>query len=130
MITGFERIVEERIVKAQKSGDFNHLPGSGRPLELCADQHIPEEMRLPYKILKNAGCLPPEIELKKEIQRIEDLLSDMPDTAERYRTLKKLNFLIMKLNASRQGDARFDVPQQYLAAVSERLSPHGSGRQD
>ncbi len=52
-----------------------------------------------YKILKNADCLPPEIELKKEIERTEDLLRGMADTAEKYHTLKKLNFLIMKLNS-------------------------------
>jgi hypothetical protein len=47
----------------------------------------------------------------------------MQDTHERYRTLKKLNLLIMKLNVARNGDARFDIPQKYAAAVVERFSP-------
>lgn len=121
MFTGFERIVEERIKKAQYNGQFDNLPGAGRPLDLTDDQHIPDDLRLAYKILKNANCLPPEIELKKEIQTTHDLLADMTDTAEKYRVLKKLNFLIMKLNATRNSDARFDVPQQYLAAVTDRM---------
>lgn len=121
MIPGFEAIVEERIKKAQQNGDFNDLPGSGKPLELNADQHIPEDLRLPYKILKNADCLPEEILLKKEIQRTEDLLAAMPDTADRYKTMRKLNFLIMKLNVTRSGAASFDVPQKYLGAVTDRM---------
>jgi len=121
MITGFEKIVEDRIKKAQHRGEFDDLPGMGKPLHLADDQHIPEDLRLAYKILKNGDCLPPEIELKKEILRTEDLLTNMHDEAERYRTLKKLNFLILKLNAARNSDARFDMPQHYLVAISDRM---------
>lgn len=121
MFTGFERIVEERIKKAQYQGAFDNLPGAGKPLEFSDDRHIPEDLRLAYKILKNADCVPPEIELKKEILTTKDLLANMKDTAQRYRTLKKLNFLIMKLNASRNSDARFDMPQEYVAAITERM---------
>lgn len=122
MIPGFEKIVEDRIQKAQRRGDFEGLPGAGKRLELSDDRHIPEDLRLAYKILKNADCLPPEIELKKEILRTEDLLVGLHDEAERYRVLKKLNFLILKLNASRNSDARFDMDQHYLAALSDRMA--------
>ena len=121
MIPGYEKIVEDRIKKAQRRGEFDDLPGAGKPLELTDDRHIPEDLRLAYKILKNADFLPPEIELKKEILRTEDLLVNLHDEAERYRTLKKLNFLIMKLNAARNSDARFDMPQYYMAAISDRM---------
>ena len=123
MIPGFERIVEERIKAAREKGAFDNLEGTGQPLVLADDLHVPEDLRMAYKILKNADCLPPEIELKKEIRQTEDLLSGMQDAGERYRTLKKLNLLIMKLNVSRKGDARFDIPQKYAAAVVDRLSP-------
>ena len=96
MFSGFTKIVEERIRKAQRNGEFKNLAGSGKPLALQEDRHIAEELRLSYKILKNADCLPPEVELKKEIERTEDLLRGMEETAEKYRILKKLNFLIMK----------------------------------
>jgi DnaJ homologue, subfamily C, member 28, conserved domain len=122
MIPGFEKLVEDRINKAQRQGEFDNLPGAGKPMGFEDDRHIPEDLRLAYKILKNADCLPPEIELKKEILRTEDLLSGIHDEAERYRILRKLNFLILKLNASRQSDARFDMPQHYLAAISDRMS--------
>ena len=69
MFTGFYKIIEERIRAAQKKGVFENLEGSGKPLNLEDDRHIPEDLRLAHKILKNADCLPPEIELKKEIVR-------------------------------------------------------------
>ena len=56
MIPGFEQIVEERIKKAQYKGFFDDLPEAGKPLDLTADQHIPEDLRLAHKILKNADC--------------------------------------------------------------------------
>ena len=89
MFTGFEKIVEERIRRAQRKGDFNALPGRGRPLDMVDDRHIPEDLRLAHKILKNADCLPPEVELKKEIDRAEDLLAGLQDEAEKYSILKK-----------------------------------------
>lgn len=122
MIPGFEKIVEERIKAAQQAGEFENLEGAGLPLHIEDDRHIPEEIRLAHKILKNADCLPPEIELKKEIRRTEDLLADMADTEEKYRLMKKLNLMIMKLNASRKGSIEFDVPQKYLDGVLERIN--------
>lgn len=121
MFSGFEKIIEERILKAQKRGDFKNLEGTGRPLHIRDDRHIPEDLRLAYKILKNADCLPPEIELKKEIQRTEDLLGGIEDVDEKYRVLKKLNYLIMKLNSMRPSCAAMEVPQHYLTQVTERL---------
>ena len=121
MFTGFSKIIEERIRKAQKKGAFENLEGAGKPLNLQDDSHIAEDLRLAYKILKNADFLPPEIELKKEIQRTEDLLSGMKDTAQKHRTLKKLNYLIMKLNAVRDTSIELEMPQQYSLKLVDRL---------
>lgn len=121
MFQGFNKLVEERIRGAQRRGDFEKLPGSGKPLNLDEDASIPEDLRLAYKILKNADMIPPEIELKKEILRTEDLLQGMSDEAEKYHTIKKLNFLIMKLNNMRTGSIEFDVPQHYADKLIDRL---------
>ena len=121
MFPGFDKLVEERIRRAQLRGDFEKLSGSGKPLNLSDDAHIPEDLRLAYKILKNADMIPPEIELKKEILRTEDLLQGMSDEAEKYHTIKKLNFLIMKLNNMRTGSIEFDVPQYYADRLIDRL---------
>ena len=120
--TGFENIVEERIKQAQREGHFDNLPGAGKPLPKEDLSHIPEELRMPYRILKNADCLPPEIELKKEIRQIEALLAGITDVQLKYRQIKKLNFLIMKLNMLRNGEIRFEIPQQYESALIDRVT--------
>ncbi len=126
MIPGFTKIVEERIRKAQKKGAFDNLKGSGKPLDLLNDQAVAEELRLAYKILKNVDCLPPEIELKKEIQQTEELLGAMGDTAEKYRAIKKLNFLIMKLNTLRSAAIEFEEPQKYSDKLVEKFEASDS----
>ncbi len=122
MFTGFEKIVEDRIRKAQKKGAFENLAGSGEPLRLEDDQLIAEDLRMAYKILKNADCTPPEIDIRKKIVATEQLLAGMKDTAERYRTIKKLNVLIMRLNLLRESRVDMDMPQQYEEKLADRFS--------
>ena len=126
MFPGFDKIVEERIKNAQKKGDFNDLPGSGQPLDLDYNSCVAEDLRMAYKILKNADFTPPEIEIKNEIKKTEDLLAGMKDEKEKYRTLKKLNFLILKLNTMRSVSINFDVPQQYVDKVIGRMESNNS----
>ncbi|MBW1836211.1 MAG: DUF1992 domain-containing protein [Deltaproteobacteria bacterium] len=121
MFPGFNKIVEKRIQTAQKKGEFENLSGAGKPLDLKDDRNVPEELRLAYKILKNADCIPPEIEVKKEIRQTEELLSGMPATSEKYRLLKRLNFLIMKLNTVRNSSIMFELPQQYEENLVDRF---------
>jgi hypothetical protein len=122
MLPGFEKIVEERIQAALRRGAFDRLEGRGEPLRLEDDSHIPEELRLAYKMLKNAGYTPPEIELKKEIRRTEELLEGMTETAEKYRLLKKLNLTIMRLNMMRNTSMEFELPQQYAPKLLNRFA--------
>jgi hypothetical protein len=121
-----ERIAEERILEAQRRGEFDNLPGHGRPLQLDDDSHVPEDLRLAYKVLKNADCLPPELELKKEIVRTEEMLGRITDEGEKYRQLKRLNFLVMKLNMMRKVPVSWEENQRYLDKIVEKL---GAGKE-
>jgi len=121
MFPGFGKIVEERIRKAQQDGEFDDLPGNGKPIRYDDDSLVPEELRLAYKILKNAGCLPPEVELKKEIRQTEELLAGTEDAAEQYRIVKKLNFMILKLNTLQGKSVLSDIPQYYLSKLAGRI---------
>jgi len=116
-----ERLAEERIRDAIQRGEFDNLPGRGKPLNLEDDRHIPDDLRLAYKVLKNAGCLPPELELKKEIRKAEELLSSMADESERYLQLRKVNFLIMKLNEIRKGSVKWEEKQLYYGKIVEKV---------
>ena len=130
MLSGFEKIVEERILRAQKKGEFKNLPGSGKPLVFENDYCVSEELRLAYKILKNADFVPPEIELKKEIKQTENLLAGMQETSEKCRILKKINFLIMKLNSIRNTSIKFEMPQLYTEKLVERFGSSHSSTKD
>jgi len=122
LLAGFSKIVEQRIEQARRDGAFDNLPGVGKPLVLENDSHIPEDLRLAHKILKNAGCLPPEVELRKEIRRTEDLLADVKDVQQQYRLTQKLNFLITRLNMSRKTSITLEMPQKYLGKVCDLIS--------
>ncbi len=126
MLQGFGKIVEERIQRAIRQGDFDNVDGYGKPLVFEDDSNIAEELRLAYKILKNADFTPPEIELRKEIKQTEELLADMPDTAEKYHAMKKLNFLIMKLNSMRNTSVTLEMPQKYLERLTDRFESKNS----
>ncbi len=121
VFAALERIAEERIREAIQRGEFENLPGSGKPLELEDDRHIPSDLRLAYKVLRNANCLPPELELKKEINTAEELLGALTDEGEKYRQIKKINYLIMKLNTMRNGSVQWEEQQRYYERVVEKL---------
>ena len=123
MIPGFEAIVEERIKKAQKEGKFDNLEGLNQPLKL-EDESVPEECRLANKILKNSGFLPPEVELKKKITTTQDLIgATEPNSPERQRLQKKLNFLLTKLETTRStGAPKSMMTELYREQLINKLS--------
>lgn len=89
-------LVENKISEALARGELDDLPGAGRPLALDDDALVPEDLRLAYRILKNAGFVPPEVEARREIADLERLLLDgneMLDAAARARAAKKLALL-------------------------------------
>ena len=88
-----DSLAEERIEAAIRRGDFEQLPGSGQPLELDDDSAVPEGLRAGYRLLKNSGCLPPELLLRNEIREVESLLNHAESTeleASLYRRLQLL----------------------------------------
>jgi hypothetical protein len=56
-----DQIAEQRILAAQRRGDFDALPGAGRPLDLSEDLMIPAEVRMCMRLMRNAGVVPPEV---------------------------------------------------------------------
>ena len=100
------KIVEERIQKAQEEGVFDNLPGKGKPLQLDDDTWVPEDLRLAYKILKNSNCLPIEMELRKEIFNLRQLLDAAIDPEVRRDLRRQLNLLELRHNLQRMDHGR------------------------
>lgn len=90
----FDAIAEQKIAEAMAAGEFDALPGAGRPLDLEDDAHVPEDLRVAYRILKNAGYVPPEVEALNQIADLERLIAreDLDATAQ-ARAVKKLALL-------------------------------------
>ena len=95
------RIAEERILEAQRQGAFDDLPGKGKPLELEDLSWVPEDLRLGYHILKNAGVLPPEAELLKDVHILEDLLKHVEDEGQRRALTKSIQWKLIRLDMLR-----------------------------
>jgi hypothetical protein len=111
MMDFLNKLVEERIQKAQEEGVFDNLPGKGKPLQLDDDSCVPEDLRLAYKILKNSNCLPIEMELRKEIFSLRQLLDAAIDPEIRDSLRRQLNLLVLRHNLQRKGSAGLDLPQ-------------------
>jgi len=97
-----ETIAENRIRAAQDEGLFSNLPGEGKPLRLDDDRSVPDDLRLTFKILKNAGCLPIEMELNREIYNLRQLLKAAIDETARKEMRRELNYLLLKEAISRK----------------------------
>ncbi|MEW5562591.1 DUF1992 domain-containing protein [Enterobacter asburiae] len=95
---------ERHIQEAQSRGEFDLLPGRGEPLFLDDDSHVPPELRAGYRLLKNAGCLPPELAQHKEAVELIGLLKgireDDPGVPEIQRRLTLLELKLQQAGLS------------------------------
>ncbi|AIR59718.1 hypothetical protein LH23_03350 [Cedecea neteri] len=89
---------ERHILDAQRNGEFEGLVGSGEPILLDDDSHVPPELRAGYRLLKNAGYLPAEMQQRKDAIELVDLLKTVHIQSEEYQAIsKKLALLDLKL---------------------------------
>lgn len=116
------QIAKTRIQEAIERGELRDLPGEGKPLQLDDDSAIPEELRLAYRILKNAGFLPPELQLRKEVREAEQLLQQLPE-GERSRARARLELLQLRLAATRRQPINLLLEDRYRQRLLERLNP-------
>ena len=80
----FDRLVEQKIREAQAAGEFDRLEGSGRAVNLEAYFSTPEELRAGFAVLKNAGVLPEEAALLREMNELAARLEASRDEEERH----------------------------------------------
>jgi hypothetical protein len=114
-----DAIAEQRIREAAMRGEFNDLPGAGRPLDLDDDLLVPEELRMAYRILRNAGFVPPEVQTLKEIGALERLVHTLEEGEERSQALRKLHLLTMRVSEMRGGSLQLDAG--YYDTLLQRL---------
>lgn len=118
-------LAEQRITQAMEEGAFDNLEGAGRPLpeeDLC---FVPEELRAGYRILKNGGFIPPELEMHKEaielafqLAALDDDISATAEGTRRCRLLDRLNRINLML--AETGKAQLTIPLEYIGKLSRK----------
>lgn len=117
-------IAEQKIAQAMQERDFTTSKWKGKPLPMEDDRFVPDDLKMAYKILKNSGFLPPEVEERKEIKRLEDLIATSEDEHERLKQMKKLSVLLMKIDAQRPTPVNLAQQDHYYQKVVERITLH------
>lgn len=103
-MAALDKLVDRRIEEAIARGEFEDLDGRGSPVDLSEDAMVPEDLRLAHRVLKNAGFVPEELSLRREINEIRDGLAATRDPEERRRALARLDLLTARLDARRCHD--------------------------
>lgn len=117
----FSRIAERKIMQAMEQGEFERLENAGKPLNLDDDAWVPEDLRIAYRVLKNSGCLPPELELRKEIITLREMMRTIDDNEDRLRKLRELNFKLLKLCEMRKNPLLFHDLPEYEEKICQKL---------
>lgn len=116
-----DELAEKHILAAERKGDFDNLAGSGRPLQLDDDSHVHPELRATYRILKNSGYLPPELEMRREAVQLDQLLQGIDSAHEDYQQqVKRLRLLEIKLVQA--GISTDFLHGHYAAQLEQRFS--------
>jgi hypothetical protein len=120
----FTIISEDRIKKAYKDGEFDNLPGYGKPLPFDDLASVPESLRMAYRILKNAGYTEEETQIKQEMLTIEDLIKKCEDSEEKKELKQKLNEKMLRFNSmmsKRRQNTNSSIFKNYEEKINNKL---------
>jgi hypothetical protein len=104
----FEKIVEALIKEAMARGEFDNLPGKGKPIDLTEYFETPEEVRLVHSVLKGAGMTPREVDLLKEIAELKQIQAALMEEKKKQEIgkqiqQKQVEFSLMMERQKRHG---------------------------
>lgn len=122
-----DRIVENKIAEAIARGELSDLPGQGAPLVLDDDSLIPEELRMAYRILRNAGFVPPEVTALREIDDLGRQIAQLPQGGARARAQRKLELLRLRVEAGGRFSHALGFASPYAAQLLDHFAREGGG---
>lgn len=93
-----ENLADIKIKQAMADGEFDNLPGKGRPIDLTNYYDLPEHLRTAYQMLKNSGFVPEEVRLKKEMEILKEKIQNCESNHERQRLMKQLADISRQFN--------------------------------
>jgi len=115
----FDQLAERRIREAQQNGAFDNLRGAGAPLVLDDDALVPEELRTAYRVLKNSGYVPAEVEALRDLRALELALEQAQDSARRNELIGKLNLLLARAGITHKRNLA--IERDYFQRIAEKL---------
>ena len=134
MLKALDDLVESRIREAQERGEFDHLPGAGRPLPDEDLSGVPQELRVAYRVLRNAGCLPPEVDALRDLDAAIAWIaagSAADGAVDRTAARRRLLALTLALEArgpGRAAAALIEHRDALLRRLGERAGPGADDR--
>lgn len=123
MLSIIQQIAERKILQAMEEGtlpDLSHWKNKPLPEEDLSN--VPPDLRMAYRLLKNAGYLPEEVVLQKEITRLEQLLETCQDEKTKVRQLKKISCLRTRLECRMGRSLELGEEGPYFEKVVDRLA--------
>ncbi|PKN40056.1 MAG: DUF1992 domain-containing protein [Deltaproteobacteria bacterium HGW-Deltaproteobacteria-18] len=114
-------LAERAILEAQQRGEFENLSGQGQPLAETSDPFMPETLRMAYKVLKNAGYVPREIQSQREIRSLIECLERETDEARKMRQIQKVQLFIARAKLEHGGLLQ-EENENYFRKVVARVT--------
>jgi hypothetical protein len=121
-------VAERKIEEALAEGQFDNLPGMGKPLHFADLSHLPPDLRMAYTILKNSGHLDQSSESGGTVG-MRELLAQSSEEGRVYGKMHRLKVLMLRVRraelrhfperASRERAEAEDSP--YLAKLVEKI---------
>lgn len=117
-----DQLAEANIEAAMERGELDDLAGAGQPLPPDEAARVPAHLRAGYRLLKNAGYLPPELESQRELNDVEDLLARArPDSREAQRLSRRARRIELRLSQTVRGRALLN-DRQYGDRIRQQLN--------
>ena len=93
-------VAERKIEEAMAEGQFDNLPGMGKPLEFEDLSHLPPDMRMAYTILKNSGYLEQPADKGKPVS-MRELMAHVADEGRVYGKMQRLKVMMLRVRKAR-----------------------------
>ncbi|BCR03097.1 DUF1992 domain-containing protein [Desulfuromonas versatilis] len=117
----FALIAERRILEAMQRGDFDNLALKGQPIARDECGEVPAELRMAYKVLKNAGMVPEEVAISRELVTLRNLVDCCQNVEERTELKKQLTEKALRFNLLMEKRGRSAAFEEYETRLAAKM---------
>lgn len=91
-------LITQKIREAEANGEFDNLPGAGKPLPKVDDP----ENALIRRIIEENGAVPEFISLSRELRKLRDALHEVDDRTRRREIMKEMSMMEARIDLARK----------------------------